>query len=200
MNNERIAIVLLAAGASRRMGRAKQLLEYRGELMIDRLLRSALELPARPVIVVLGAAAQQITATATLHPEVVTIVNPDWQAGMSTSVVAGLRQALALDPGLEAVLFLVVDQPFVDTGLLRQIIRVYREEAAPIVAARYDDRPGVPALFDRRLFPELEGLQGDRGARPLFEKYRPSLRTIHFPGGRFDLDTPADYRRLQEEE
>ncbi len=200
MNKERIAVVLLAAGASRRMGRAKQLLEYRGQPMIVRTVRLALSLPARPAIVVLGAAAERITAAADLGPEVEMVFNPDWEAGMSTSVRAGLRRALAIDPGLDAALFLVVDQPFVEAALLQQLIDTYREYEAPIVAARYGDRPGVPALFDRALFPELERLLGDRGARSLFEKYRTSLRTIPFPRGHFDLDTPEDYKKLREEE
>lgn len=200
MNKERIAVILLAAGASRRMGRAKQLLEYRGEPMIVRLARLALGLPTRPVVVVLGAAAERITAAADLGPEVEMVFNPDWEAGMSTSVRAGLRRALDLDPALDAALFLVVDQPFVDAALLQRLLDTFRAGKAPIVAARYGDRPGVPALFDRALFPELERLLGDRGARPLFEKYRASLHTVAFPRGRFDLDTPEDYEKLREEE
>lgn len=197
---ERIAVILLAAGASRRMGRPKQLLKYRGEAMIERLARLACALPARPVLLVLGARAAQITREATLDPEAELVVNPDWKAGMSTSVRAGLRRALAIDPGLSAALFMVVDQPFVDETLLRRLLNRYRRTGAPIVAARYGDRPGVPALFDRALFPELEALIGDRGARPLFDKYQTALQTVPFPRGRFDLDTPEDYEQLREEE
>ena len=197
---ERIAVILLAAGASRRMGRPKQLLKFRGEAMIERLTRLACALPARPVVLVLGARAARITDEVTFHSEAELVVNPDWKAGMSTSVRAGLRRALAIDPDLGGALFMVVDQPFVDEVLLRRLLDGYRRTHAPIVAARYDDRPGVPALFDRTLFPELEALVGDRGARPLFDRHRTTLQTVPFPRGRFDLDTPEDYRKLEEEE
>ena len=68
-----------------------------------------------------------------------------------------------------------------------------------LVAARYDGTPGVPALFDQSLFDELMQLKGDKGARPLFRKYEMQMKTVAFPSGAFDLDTPGDYDRLVEE-
>lgn len=196
---DKIAIILLAAGGSNRMGRPKQLLEYRGETMIGRSLRTALSAGIRPVLVILGANAEYIEPV--IPTEKVHVVhNPDWPLGMSTSLRVGLEKALQLQPGLQALLFMVVDQPFATTELLLQIVKKYLEKKPLIVAAEYEGTPGVPALIDRELFRELRKLTGDKGARALFAKYKHRLLTVPFPKGNYDLDTPADYDQLLEED
>lgn len=190
-----IAVVLLAAGGSSRMGRPKQLLQYRGETMIGRSLRTALSAGIRPVLVVLGANAEHIEPAIAIE-KVHVVHNPDWALGMSTSLRAGLEKALQLQPGLQALLFMVVDQPFVTKELLLQIVDKYLEKKPLIVAAEYERTPGVPALIDRELFGELRKLTGDKGARALFAKYKHRLLTVPFPKGHYDLDAPADYDQL----
>jgi molybdenum cofactor cytidylyltransferase len=192
---DKIAVVLLAAGGSNRMGQPKQLLEYQGETMIGRSVRVALSAGIRPVLVVLGANAGYIEpaiATEKVH----VVHNPDWPLGMSTSLRVGLEKALMLQPALQALLFMVVDQPFVTKELLLQIADKYLEKKPLIVAAEYEGTPGVPALIDRELFGELRKLTGDKGARTLFAKYGHRLLTVPFPKGHYDLDTPADYDQL----
>ncbi len=191
----RLAIIILGAGASRRMGSPKQLLRIDGETLLQRSLRLAAEVGDH-VFLVVGAEAEDLLSRVELLGARV-VHNPDWQAGMSTSVRAGLQAALAWPEEFDAALFLVVDQPLLHAGLLREMIRQHQQDDARIVAADYGDRLGVPVLFDRAYFPQLLELEGDRGARSLLRKQRNSVARVPFPGGATDLDTPQDLERFR---
>ncbi len=192
---ENIGVVLLAAGGSRRMGRPKQLLKFEGIPIVRHMAMLALELHSGPVVVVVGAAADRVVdVISDLSVEIVP--NDLWEQGMGTSVAAGISALTDYAPPPVAALFMVVDQPHVSLLLLRNLIENYRRYQPAVVASAYNETLGVPAIFDQRLFPELASLDSDRGARDLIEKYRESLQRVPFPAGRFDLDTPEDYRRL----
>jgi molybdenum cofactor cytidylyltransferase len=192
-----IGILILAAGASRRLGRPKQLLKLEGDTFLRRMARMAVLLDVGPAAVVLGARAEA------MRPElngldVHLVDNPDWAEGMSTSLRAGVRFLETLEPKVEAVLVLLVDQPRVDADLLQDIIHIYREQRPPLVASFYNDMPGVPALFDRSLFAELQSITGDRGARRVIRNYEEELISVPFPGGALDVDTEKDFWRVKE--
>lgn len=199
MHTSSISIIILAAGASRRLGRPKQLVRFRGETLLRRTARLALATGCRPVVAVLGADAAAL-APELADLEIDMVVNAAWEEGMGSSLRTGLNRALAIVPDVEALLFLVVDQPYLTAAHLKQLLSTYQEKGAPIVASVYDGRPGVPALFDRSLFPELAEMEGDQGARVLFRRYQDRLAVVDFPAGRFDLDTPEDIGRLRTEE
>lgn len=182
------------------MGQPKQLLEYRGEPLIQRAVRAALATTCRPVIVVLGAEAGRIREAVPRDEEVVIVDNPDWPLGMSTSLKKGLEESEARDPELEGILFMVVDQPYLTPDMLTQLLERFHSGRSRIVAARYGEVAGVPALIPRRFFRDLKRLRGDKGARALFKAFPEALDTIPFPEGGFDIDTPSDYDRLREEE
>ena len=189
-----VAGVILAAGSSSRLGTPKQLLRYRGETLLHRAVRLALEAGLHPVHVVLGSNACAVSeALADLRGRVTAVVNDDWQTGMGSSLargIASLPTATGPEPG--AALVLVTDQPRVSHALLAEIAAAFRTGGAPLVASRYGSGAlGVPALFARRYFPELARLTGDRGARALFTRYRDDLVTVAFPEGDLDIDTPA---------
>ena len=201
-----VAGVILAAGASSRLGTPKQLLRYRGETLLHRAVRLALEAGLEPVHVVLGSNAAAVgEALADLRSRVTTAVNNDWQAGMGSSLARGIAslpaatvsgsvpdRGAASDPSSGAALVLVTDQPHVSRALLAEIAAAFRTGGAALVASRYASGAlGVPALFARRHFPELTRLTGDRGARALFTRYRGDLVTVAFPDGDLDIDTPA---------
>ncbi len=196
-----IGLLLLAAGASRRMGQPKQLLPVNGQPLIRQMAEVAIATACDPVVVVLGAHAAAIRphlADLPLH----CMENPDWDTGMASSIRCGLAAIQQLQPQLEAVIVMLGDQPLVTSDLLEGLMTRYQAEQmeqteqtgqAAIVASAYGSVVGVPALFHRRLFPALQSLTGDTGAKPVMAAHVDSCVTIPFAAGAIDLDTPQDY-------
>lgn len=178
------AAIVLAAGASRRLGRPKQLLARDGEPLVRRAARLCREAGFDPVLVVLGHAAAEVEAV--LHGlPVQAVANPDWAEGMAASIRTGVE---ALPAAAAAALLLPCDQPALDRDLLVRLLQAHRAAPTATLACAYAGGVGVPALFPRGRFPELAALRGDRGAKGLLG---PAVR-IPFPQGGVDLDTPED--------
>ncbi|HKS43528.1 MAG TPA: nucleotidyltransferase family protein [Amycolatopsis sp.] len=177
---------MLAAGAGRRFGRPKALVELDGEPLVRRALRVLTDGGCEPIRVVLGARAED--ARALLPDPSIAIDAPDWQDGMGASLRAGLRAL----PDADAVLVHLVDLPGVDAGVVARL----RALASPEVVARasYHGRPGHPVLFGRRWWAEIaDSARGDRGARDWLAG-RQDLRLVDCSdlGSGADVDTPAD--------
>jgi molybdenum cofactor cytidylyltransferase len=190
-----VALLLLAAGGSTRMGRSKQLLDYHGRPLLRHSVERALGSHCRPVIVVLGSDAEACEAA--LHGLAVeTVLNEDWMQGMGSSIRAGIATLQERAPAAQAVVIALCDQPLISSALLDQLVRTHVEQQAPMVAASYDDHPGVPALFARSLFPRLAMLDGQAGAKALLQAAGSELVTIPAPQAAMDVDTPEDYARL----
>ena len=181
-----IPAVILAAGASRRLGYPKQALLWDGEPLLHRTARVALEAGFAPVSVVVGAAMDASLAALKGLP-VQVVANPEWEEGMGASIRAGMA---ALVPQAPAVLLLVCDQPGVSRALLDEIAERHRQTPDRVVASVYAGIRGVPALFPARRFAELRALCGDRGARSLLQGN--DIQEVPFPEGARDVDTPAD--------
>ncbi|HST53108.1 MAG TPA: nucleotidyltransferase family protein [Pyrinomonadaceae bacterium] len=204
MSEPRIGVVVLAAGASLRMGEPKQLLRYGGETLLSRAARAALDSSCRPAVVVLGSNAEELQkelAAACVR----VVVNGEWAEGMSSSIRCGLR---ALEEsaagGVEAAVFLLCDQPFVTSDIVNRLVEAYRARRAPLVVSEYGDAGektrGVPALFSRALFAELEELRGAEGARRVIARHAAEAEVVKAPEAAFDVDTPDDYRALRDRE
>jgi molybdenum cofactor cytidylyltransferase len=190
-----LAAVVLAAGQSRRMGRAKQLEVVDGEPMVLRAVKVAVESGVNDVLVVTGAYAAEISAiltamTSAAGGRVRLLNNPHYQSGQASSIRTAVQ---ALPATAAAALFLPVDQPFLSPALLRRLVQQWRE-GAPLVATTVDGEiRGAPAVFDHHLWPELLQLEGDTGARPLLQKYRNELVAV--PANAYelrDIDRPED--------
>ena len=179
--------MILAAGASVRLGRPKQLLLFRGETLIRRAARLACAAGLTPVHVVVGHRGGEVgAALGGLGDTVVVVANPDWPHGMGSSLACGVVSL----PSVAAALVLVTDQPYLSAELLVAVMERYRTGQCSLVACRYASGTiGVPALFDRRHFAELATLSGDRGARSLFARHAGALAAVSFPGGDVDVDT-----------
>ena len=185
----RIGLLILAAGASTRLGQPKQLLNLHGKPLVRHMAEIAIATNIDPIGIVLGAKAgliQPLLADLPIHQ----ISNDDWETGMASSIRCGVRKLLTLAPDLGAIVLLVCDQPFVSTLLIQHLITTYQTSQFPIIASAYADTLGVPALFHRTLFPELLALQGDCGAKALIRRYALYCRSIPFAAGAIDLDTP----------
>ena len=188
-----IGIIILAAGASSRMGTPKQLLLYRGRSFLSYIVEVAIASMCHPIVVVLGANAEQIKSEVNFRVEVVE--NTRWTEGMSSSIAVGM-QAL-VNQNIEGVVITLCDQPFVSAQIIDQLIAAYRFTGKSIVASEYAGTLGVPAFFSRALFPELMTLGATEGAKHLIKKYSDQVFSVPFPEGEIDIDTPTDYQQFQ---
>jgi molybdenum cofactor cytidylyltransferase len=190
-----IGIIVLAAGGSSRLGAAKQLLEFEGEKLLRRSIKTAGESKLGSVVVVLGAEFDEVQKNiADLSTDIVN--NPNWATGMSSSIIAGLERIVSHSPSVSAAIFMLCDQPLVTSGTLQRIADVYSETNAKVVASEYNDTLGVPALFDRSLFDELRSLSGDKGAKSIINRHLNEVAKLYAPEAAIDIDTLADYERL----
>lgn len=203
MSETAVGIIVLAAGASSRMGEPKQLLRYGGETLLGHALRAALETRCRPVVVVLGAGAEALRAEVEGQGAFV-IVNEAWAEGMGSSIRAGLDALrAATSEAVEAAVVLLCDQPFVTSNIIVRLVEAYRARRALLVASAYEARGertlGAPALFSRALFPELMALNGAEGAKRIIQRHAADAVCVAAQAAAFDVDTPDDYRALQAE-
>ncbi len=183
-----IAAIVLAAGASRRLGQPKQLVALAGEALLRRAVRMALEAGCGPVIPVLPREHGRFLAV--LEGLAVSpCINLQAEEGMGASIRAG---AGALPEGVEGALVMTVDQVAVDTDLLRRLVAAWRLDPERAAGCAYEGRVGIPALFPRRLFESLRACKGDHGAKGLLS----GALHVAFPRGADDLDTPEDLARF----
>ncbi|MCC6704103.1 MAG: nucleotidyltransferase family protein [Thermomicrobiales bacterium] len=180
MSDPRVGIVILAGGTSSRLGRPKQLLELGGEPLLRLTVRRALASSAWEVVLVLGSRAEEIDAAVGELGQRI-IMNPDFAAGQSTSMVAGVA---VLGADIDAAILMLGDQPTVTPALLDRLIATFAETGAAIIQPRYQGRPGNPVLFRRDLFPELLAVTGDLGAREIIQRRKRDVAWV-------DLDEPA---------
>ncbi len=189
-----IAAVILAAGSSRRIGRPKLLIRYRGVPLLRRAIDAAAGGGCRDVLAVLGADRDRYRPLLTGTPAR-EVFNPDHPEGMSSSIRAGIR---ALAPGASAAIIMLADQPRIDAAIIRRLIAAYRRSGRRIVSCRYGPVLGVPALFDQALFVELLLLEGDQGARQVMETHPADVAAVEIaPQDGLDVDLPEDVRGLQ---
>jgi molybdenum cofactor cytidylyltransferase len=192
-----VAAIVLAAGASRRLGQPKQLLMHGGETLLERAIRLAGEAGAAPVLAVLGANREVILAAINLSGAVC-VINSNWEKGIATSIYAGLKSLDALLPHVNALLILSCDQPRLTADHLGVLTETFAVQAEPsIVASAYAGVVGIPAIFPRLVFPHLSALRGDQGARAILAQPPCPLTSVPFPGGEVDIDQPVDLAHLE---
>lgn len=191
-----VAAIVLAAGASRRLGQAKQLLMHGGESLIARAIRLANEAGAAPVFTVLGANSEIISA-AIAGRSAIPVLNRQWEQGIASSIHAGLDVLNESAPHARAALILPCDQPRLTAPHLRALVETFAAQTEPsIVASAYAGVVGIPAVFPRSVFAHLRSLSGDKGARALLANPQCPLIAIPFPGGEIDIDEPTDLDQL----
>jgi molybdenum cofactor cytidylyltransferase len=189
----RLSGVLLAAGASRRLGRPKQLLVWQGETLVRRAARAALEAGVDELIVVAGAERAAVEA-ALAGMDLRVVENERWPEGVGSSIAAGVRMASGA-----AVLLLLADQPGVDSALLAELI-AGMEAGHERVACAYGGVVGVPALFSAASdLAALRELSGEEGARQLLRRAEGPVLAVPAEQAAHDIDDEADWRRWQEE-
>jgi len=185
-----VACVILAAGLSKRFGGPKQLakLEENGTSLVQNALDTANASSSDYVILVLGQAASEVAAETALGRASL-VYNLDFAMGLSSSVKCGLSNVPA---DSDAVLFMVADQPYLTSGILDDVMRIYRSNRSKIVAlSSPSGEPRNPVLFDRRMFTELGQLSGDKGAREIVLNHIKEVKFLRSNDPRvlLDIDT-----------
>ena len=188
-------IVILAAGESSRIGSRKQKLIFKGKSLLQWAVDCALLAKSGPVIVILGAHGEEIQADLKKE-DVIVYHNLEWKEGMSSSIRSGIRVLESTGPLVSGVIFMVCDQPFADENLINKLINKKVKTGKDIVASSYNGTTGVPVLFDKKFFGELDKLKGQEGAKKLLQQHKGSVAEVDFPGGGFDIDTLQDYEAL----
>lgn len=189
------AVVILAAGRSSRLGRPKQLLAYRDKTLLQHSIDNAAQINAETVIVVLGSNKELIEDQ--IDTKGIQIIgNLNWDSGIASSIICGIDHLNSISPEIDALILMVCDQPYADSHILNNLLTEQKETGKAIIACAYDGIAGTPALFHRTLFQELLSLEGDTGAKKLFEKYKSLASFIPFKTGGIDIDTTEDYKNL----
>jgi molybdenum cofactor cytidylyltransferase len=194
-SNREIAILLLAAGSSSRLGRSKQLLSVNGQPLLLKSINAAIESGIKNIILMLGANAQvhrQLIEDTGIH----VVINTEWEKGMGNSLKTGLAYVLQQIPKVEAVITMVCDQPLISSDQLNKLVDEYERSRSAIVASFYQGAAGVPALFHQTVFTELLSLPDDVGAKKILHQYSDIIKTVPFPGGEIDIDTEDDLRKF----
>lgn len=182
-----VSAVVLAAGASTRMGTQKLLLPFGNEPLLRRTVRQISAAGFDDVLVVLGSE-HEATLAALEGLPVRHAINLQFASGMGSS----FRTAVEHLSGSNAAMFALADQPFVTTNEYRMVLDTYRQQAPPIISVRYGEVMAPPHLFEREFFPELSQLE--HGARSVLQRHVAQTLVLHFsPDLLVDVDTPADY-------
>ncbi|GCE17055.1 nucleotidyltransferase family protein [Dictyobacter kobayashii] len=199
-NLNSIAALILAAGSSSRMahGYHKLLLPLGGQPVLTHVVEAALQSQASPVITVLGHQSSQVVAALnsyTNHNKLNIQENPDYQAGMSTSLRTGIL-ALAQYPACTGALIMLGDQPFVSTQLIDKLLATKEQTGKRIIAPCYHGKRGNPVLFDASLFAELLTVSGDEGGRSVIKHHQDEVENIELSDAlaQHDVDTWEAYQ------
>jgi molybdenum cofactor cytidylyltransferase len=186
-----ISAILLAAGESNRMGQPKQLMPFGHSTIVERTLDNLLNSTVSETIVVLGYKDDEIRKTIASKPVKIAI-NPDYQQGMSTSIIAGLKQ---IDKRARAVLIALSDQPFVDSQIITSLVQAFIANKRGIIIPVYQGRRGNPVIFAIKYKGELLNLKGDVGGREIIKLHPDDVLevAVNCEGVLLDIDTMENY-------
>lgn len=188
-----VAIIILAAGKSSRMGVPKQAIQINGKSLIENTIDVALSLNCGQVTVVVGANKSSFVGELANLP-ITLIDNPNWEKGMGTSIKMGLVGSYLVNKDLDGILVLTTDMPHVDKSILSLILSQAKVKEHDIVASRYGNTGGVPAYFNRNVFNEILDLPDGEGAKSIILQHKATTYWVDFPKGKIDLDTPEDLK------
>jgi len=189
------AAIILAAGASSRYGSPKQLLEINHQNLVQRACELALNAKCSPVILILGAHAEQIMSKG-ISDQVDIIHHSDWQLGMGSSIATGVKRLNASNPEVDASFILLADQPAITLTTLDSLKAAYQHDHQNIIISEHHGDTGPPALFSQRYFHELESLKGDTGGKHIVQKYAQSVGRRTTPEAQWDVDEPSVWDRF----
>jgi molybdenum cofactor cytidylyltransferase len=189
------AVVIIAAGESKRLGSPKQLLLLDKDSMLNRLIKMVQKAVDFPIYLVLGANAEKIKAQLP-NVSLKIVENTEWQEGMGSSIRIGVQAVIDSANKHDGVLMLVCDQPHLSETTIKDLISLQANKKSAITASFYANIAGTPALFHQSVFSDLLALKGDQGAKRIIQERDQELAKLQFEMGVLDIDTPEDYQQL----
>lgn len=191
-----IAVLILAAGESSRMGeRIKQVLPWKDSTLLGNALNQAKGTIADTTYVVLGAYEEIIKAEVDFEPNAV-IQNPNWENGMGSSIAAGIEHFSSKGLSYDAVLIMLADQPGMDSNYLNKMIGNWRGNPSKIITTQYESSSGVPAIFGKDHFSDLQKLTKDFGAKEIIAANENAIIALNPEGKEVDIDSWETYQEL----
>ncbi len=207
--DQKLAGMVLAAGAARRFGKPKQLVAWppdSGQTLVERAVRLTLEACQGQIFVVVGnrqAEVETILETKIASERVKPVFNPRWEEGQGFSVAAGIKAVQAANPAVWGVLIMLTDQPRLKSRTLISLVEQFLElgEAGKerILFPVFEGKRGNPVIFGQAFLAELAGLEGDTGGRAIVRKYPAAIIEVGVPDAAIheDVDTPEELAKLK---
>ncbi len=184
-------ILILAAGASSRMGQPKQLLPLQEQTVVERVVTTCMDSGLGTVTLVLGAHAEEVQALVRSQA-VEAVVHRDWEEGMGSSLAAGIRHILSTHKP-EHLMVVLGDQVALTGASLQTLYRVYLQSPKSMAISTFAGVAGPPAVFSSRWYEFLSKLSGDAGAKPVISTHQEEVLRVPLAVAAVDLDTPSDY-------
>lgn len=199
-NEDKIGAIILAAGQSRRMGIPKVLLRLNGKPLFLYACELAIDHSLHPIVVIGGKYSDLIQNEVKQYENIITVHNPDYEKGMSTSLRLGVD---ILTEKVDATLIFLADQPLIPKLVVQSVLTCYskhKNAGVLIVRPSFNGKDGHPVLFSSKLFPQFSSIQGDEGGKQIVKKFKKQTAVIPFYNSYIglDIDTPADYRKVKE--
>ncbi len=192
---EHCGVLIVAAGESKRLGTPKQLLEFEGQSLINRLVNIVRDAGSFPITIVLGAEATAIQAQLP-DDNLLVVINEEWKEGMGSSIRVGLKKMIEMDADMDGVMILVCDQPYLKPESIQSLIQMQQSTGLPMAACFYEGIVGTPALFHQYMFSDLLQLAGDTGAKKIMKDKMADVAKLNFEKGVIDIDTMEDYQKI----
>ena len=189
-----LAVLILAAGESKRLGKPKQLLPYQQSTLLEFSISCAKSVSTN-ILIVLGANAAAIREKTDLSDDQI-VINPNWREGIGSSIAYGIQSIVRKFSSCKQVMILLTDQPKISTQLLDKLVLSHQKDSCLITACKYGETIGVPAIFDQSLFSHLAELKNDQGAKPIIKSHISQTSLVDFPEGKIDIDTESDLKFL----
>ncbi|OBX25419.1 molybdenum cofactor cytidylyltransferase [Gelidibacter algens] len=199
IKNAKIGVVVLAAGASSRLGYAKQLVEFKGKSLLQHAIDISEVMDFDSKVLVLGARKEEIERKIDLKGFEI-LINENWEEGMASSIRKGVLRSQELENNLDHIVILLSDQPFVSRESIEALIQVQLDKNSQATFSEYAGDIGVPAIFSAEVFYDLKELKGDQGAKKLIHDQKLDFEIVKFELGNFDVDTAEDVELLKQME
>ncbi len=188
-----LVVLILAAGKSSRMGNIKQLLKIEGKTLIENTIETSMKIEKTSTLCVLGAHAAEIKKKVDMSNVDVTI-NKDYELGLSSSIISGIKHLQKQKKQFDGIFLLLADQPAIKVAYYQEMVALFSKEKKKIIASKYENRFGIPAIFPKSFIKNLLAIKGDKGAREFLQKNKKEILSPKTRVNLVDIDSPKDYK------